>query len=241
MVPQVLDRVAAELGPFDADPVPLGGGITNRNLRWGDYVVRIPGTKTELLGIDRAAECAAARLAHRLGLGPEVLMDEPLVTRFVEGRPLEDHELRDHAGEIHGLLDRLHDCDEQLPATFDACAIVREYARIAEPPVEHVHCLEQLVEEAYDPVPCHNDLLAGNFLVTTAGLVLLDWEYAGMGDRRFDLANFAMNSGLDTPHATQLAHSLLREAMWGVVQAAHSDIDFDFEAYAHEHFARLTG
>ena len=30
-----------------------------------------------------------------------------------------------------------------------------------------------------------------------------------------------------------------REAMWGVVQAAVSELDFDFAAYAREHFERL--
>ena len=30
-----------------------------------------------------------------------------------------------------------------------------------------------------------------------------------------------------------------REAMWGVVQQALSELDFDFAGYADEHFARL--
>ena len=30
-----------------------------------------------------------------------------------------------------------------------------------------------------------------------------------------------------------------REAMWGVVQQGISDLDFDFHAYAGDHFARL--
>jgi hypothetical protein len=30
-----------------------------------------------------------------------------------------------------------------------------------------------------------------------------------------------------------------REAMWGVVQTAVSELDFDFAAYAAEHFERL--
>jgi hypothetical protein len=30
-----------------------------------------------------------------------------------------------------------------------------------------------------------------------------------------------------------------REAMWGVVQPATSELDFDFRAYAEEHFERL--
>jgi hypothetical protein len=34
--------------------------------------------------------------------------------------------------------------------------------------------------------------------------------------------------------------SLFREAMWGVVQGAVSELDFDFEAYAQQHFARAA-
>ena len=30
-----------------------------------------------------------------------------------------------------------------------------------------------------------------------------------------------------------------REAMWGVVQQGISELDFDFQAYADEHFERL--
>ena len=30
-----------------------------------------------------------------------------------------------------------------------------------------------------------------------------------------------------------------REAMWGVVQTAVSQLDFDFEGYAAEHFERM--
>ncbi len=70
---------------------PLGGGITNHNFKvslGGDaYVVRIGGERTELLGIDRHAEEAAARAAAAVGVGPEVVafVDGSLVTRFIEG------------------------------------------------------------------------------------------------------------------------------------------------------------
>ena len=80
-----------------------------------------------------------------------------------------------------------------------------------------------------------------------------------MGDRFFDLANFAINHELDTSQSELLlaayfgevrtpdAQALelmrfmsdFREAMWGVVQSAVSELDFDFDAYAAEHFARL--
>jgi thiamine kinase-like enzyme len=81
-----------------------------------------------------------------------------------------------------------------------------------------------------------------------------------MGDRYFDLANFAVNNELDgegesefleaywgkKPGAGQLASLRLmkfmsdfREAMWGVVQGVVSELDFDFGAYAAEHFERM--
>ena len=48
-----------------------------------------------------------------------------------------------------------------------------------------------------DPVPCHNDLLPGNVLFAPDRTWLLDFEYAGMNDRYFDLANLSINCGLD--------------------------------------------
>ena len=97
-----------------------------------------------------------------------------------------------------------------------------------------------------DPVPCHNDLLSANFLRGPDGrLWLLDWEYAGMGDRSFDLGNFAVNNDISDeqmgePLATHRFLSDFREAMWGVVQSSLSSLDFDFKDYADEHFARLA-
>ena len=46
-------------------------------------------------------------------------------------------------------------------------------------------------------VPCHNDLLTANFLDDGGRLRLLDWEYAGMNDPHFDLANFASHHDLE--------------------------------------------
>ena len=111
------------------------------------------------------------------------------------------------------------------------------------------------------PVPCHNDLLAANFIRGAEHLWIVDWEYAGMGDRYFDLANFAVNNELgeggeldllevyfaEPPSARRVATLRLmkfmsdfREAMWGVVQTALSELDFDFEAYARKHFERMA-
>jgi thiamine kinase-like enzyme len=107
-------------------------------------------------------------------------------------------------------------------------------------------------------VPCHNDLLNANFL-DDGDIRIVDWEYAGMGDRFFDLANFSVNHDFDldtdrrllsayfgSDKANDLAALRLmrfmsdfREAMWGVLQSGISELDFDFTGYADKHFARM--
>jgi thiamine kinase-like enzyme len=112
----------------------------------------------------------------------------------------------------------------------------------------------------HEPVPCHNDLLSANFILDRDELRIVDWEYAGMNDRFFDLGNFAVNNELGDADELRLleayfgsqpapAHvaalalyryvSDLREAMWGVVQTVLSDLDFDYRAYAVEHLERM--
>src|SRR3954469_26061421 len=91
-----LGPISARLGELEGDPVPLEGGITNRNYRvrfaGEDVVVRLPGKDTELLGIDRAAERAARAFAAPAGARPEVvaMLDDPpcLVPVFIVGEPI---------------------------------------------------------------------------------------------------------------------------------------------------------
>ena len=108
-------------------------------------------------------------------------------------------------------------------------------------------CGSKSSEAGATAVPCHNDLLNANFLDDGGHLWIVDWEYAGMGDRFFDLANFSINHELDADargscsgvlrrgaledeRALELMRFMsdFREAMWGVVQSAVSELDFDF-------------
>jgi thiamine kinase-like enzyme len=245
---------------------PLGGGITNRNFRvvvdGETFVLRIGGADTELLGIDREAEHEASRVAAGLGIAPDVVafVDGNLVTRFVAGEVG-----RATPSDVGRLLHRLHD-GPHLRGRFDAFRVVEAYAATAlargvSPPPGYVDAkqLADLVETRRarpSPRPCHNDLLPANFVHDGERVWLVDWEYAGMGDPYFDLANFAVNAGLDETGERQLLDAYgggdhealvlmrfvsdLREAMWGVVQQALSELDFDFRAYADEHFERLA-
>ena len=256
----------------------LGGGITNHNVKvevdGETFVLRVAGKDTDLLGIDRQVEVEATRAAAALGIGPEVVeFVEPegwLVTRFIPGEIPSLERMRELTTleRVGACLRAFHD-GQAISGEFDSFRVVESYRRTAlerggavPADYERAHETARLVEERFggpEPVPCHNDLLNANFLDDGERLRIVDWEYAGMGNRFFDLANFSINHELDAAgreallaayfgevreedaRALELMRFMsdFREAMWGVVQSAVSELDFDFVGYAAEHFERM--
>jgi thiamine kinase-like enzyme len=287
-----LERLAPQLGELEGEPSPLAGGLTNHNYRarFGgrEVVVRLPGVRTELLGANREAEREASARAAAAGVAPALLasLEDPpcLVFEFLPGETMSAERLREPGSlvAVAAVLRTLHGC-EPIGAGFDSFRLVESYAAAirghgGEVPAAYAEAATAATQiETALAVPyvchsdkrnssagvlCHNDLLAANFIGADGGLKLVDWEYAGSGYRYFDLANFAVNNGLEAaqeeaflaayleraPGADELAALRLmrimsdfREAMWGVVQRTVSELDFDFDAYAREHFERLLG
>ena len=256
----------------------LGGGITNHNLKvvldGETYVLRIAGKDTDLLDIDRYVELEATEVAAVLGVGPEVILFvEPegwIVTRFIEGEPIPRERMSEpeNLGRVAKALEAIHG-GPAVRGVFDSFRVVENYLQIAldrggaEPELyAWAHEIAHHIEGARagsSSCLCHNDLLNANFLDDGDRLRIVDWEYAGMGDRFFDLANFAINHELEEATRRDLLEasfgavreedaralelmrfmSDFREAMWGVVQTVVSALDFDFAGYANEHFERL--
>lgn len=283
-----LQRVP-ELTGRDLELTPLSGGITNRNYLItvsgvrDRYVIRLAGNDTHLLGISREVEHAATVAAAGVGVGPEVTAfirpEGYLVTRFIEGTPVPAtavHEPATLARVAHALR-RIHD-GPPIPGLFVPLRLVEAYGALAgargvriPPACAAAAAVARRIELALltnpvEPRPCHNDLLAANFIDDGERIRIVDWEYAGMGDPFFDLGNFSVNHGLTaeedrsllaaydavpagaTPRVDRLAHLTLmrivsdfREAMWGVLQQGISTLDVDFVAYADAHFDRLLG
>jgi len=255
----------------------LSGGITNHNYRVDvngvSFVLRVGGNDTKLLGINRTVEHAASLRAAEVGVGPEVVAFVEskgwLVTRFIDGRGVPPEELRKPEGirRVAAVMRKIHEAEE-IPGRFDAHAVVDQYREEAKKhgvwiPAEfdHAHHASERIRRARGPqpqVPCHNDLLNANFL-DDGEIRIVDWEYAGMGDRFFDLANLSVNHdfGIEEDRLLLAAYfgvkrpadlaalrlmrlmSDFREAMWGVLQSGISRLDFDFRKYADKHFSRL--
>jgi thiamine kinase-like enzyme len=274
----ILPRLEQLLGGLAGAPVPLTGGITNRNFRVRlgehDYVLRMHGANTALLGIDRKAEALANAAAARLGIAPPVTaeLDGCLVTGFVSFRAPAPGEVAARVQDVANALRSFHESGLQLPSTFwvpdllaDYAALMREHG--ASVPADFAEAASAAARIAgalalEDRRPCHNDLLPGNILYAAQDgrMMIVDWEYAGMGHPCFDLGNLSVNNDFDEATDERLLAAYhgqpvtprqraelklmrvlsdAREAAWGVLQAEISELDFDFHGYASTHFERL--
>ncbi len=274
----ILEHLESSLGPLDGAPVALEGGITNHNFRatlgGADYMIRRHGKDTGLLGIDREAERLASEQAAFLGIAPALVaaLDDGLVTRFVPCMAVGRDELHERVAEIAVALRSFHDSDLTLPVSFWVPDLLAGYARIAAErravvPAAYgaTRAIAGRIAAAVGATaarPCHNDLLPGNIIRANdrGTIMIVDWEYAGMGHPYFDLGNLSVNNDFDeavderllaayhgrAPADRERAKLKLmrvlsdaREAAWGVVQAGISDLEFDFERYGRVHFERL--
>ena len=257
----------------------LGGGITNFNYRVDvdgePFVVRIWAKDAGLLGIDRHREHQCTVAASRTGVGPEVMHFLPdegiLVTRFINGQCLS---VGEQAGpeimeRVVRSMRRYH-AGPAFNGFYSPFRTVEEYLRVARrcgtslpDYIDGLHARMLEIETALQQErriirPCHNDLWGPNLIDDGNQVRIVDWEYAGMGDVYFDLADFAnYHSASDAGDRVLLRLyfgdaseiglarlklmkivAQLREAMWYVAAINLSSAQPDFPAHASTHFDR---
>lgn len=199
--------------PLDERPAvigPLAGGISNHSLLVGNtnrFVVRIDGVDPKGLGLNRQAEWHAMEAAHSAGLAPRPCYFNPELGSLVCEYLPPDTASNQVPEAIASLLRGIHD----LPAShhrLDLWERMQRYerrhsqgegARLEELQNCRAPVRALLAKLADEPAPmtlCHNDLLAGNRLLSGGTLYALDWEYCAMGDPCYDLAVVACGDEL---------------------------------------------
>jgi thiamine kinase-like enzyme len=279
-IEQVVERVSLWRSD-EVSVATLSGGLTNRNyvVTWGEkrFVIRIPGASTELLAIDRVNERHNARAASTTGISPRILeyLEDwsVMVLEYVEGETMSGERLRGSAmpARIAASLHRLHSAPPFLE-DFDMFRIIERYLGVvAERAVripdgfldwmETIADLERVLAVNVRPrVPCHNDLMAENYIDDGSQLWIIDFEYSGNGDPCFELGDTAQESGYDDDQKAalcaayfgrddpiQLARMELYAMMadvgwtlWAAIQAQISTIEFDFWGWAVERWDRAA-
>ena len=259
---------------------PLPGGLTNKNYKVSTpdatYVVRhsTPSSADEL-AVDRRAEYENSVRAAAAGVGAPVIEFLPddgiLVIGFLEGETLSDEHLQ-----APGILPRVAEACRRLHAgpafvnRFDMFELQPEYLarvqrrgfRLPAGYLEHAGTVGRIRDAlAVRPVvlrPCHNDLLAANFIDDGRAVWIIDYEYSGNNDPYFELGNIWSECHLSLEQLAELVEAydgapsrshLARSRLWGLmsqygwtlwasIQDGTSSLDFDFWEWGLEKYER---
>ena len=279
-----LDDVLARVslwGGREIEVAELSGGLTNTNYLvtagTDRYVVRIPGASTELLAVDRANERHNAAAAATTGVSPQILevLEEldVMVIGYVEGTTMSAASLRtsEQARRIASSLRRLH-AGPRFLKDFDMFRLTEFYLSVcAERDVripdgfgdhlDDVRAIEEAIaERPVATVPCHNDLLAENYIDDGEQLWIVDFEYSGNNDPAFELGDTAQECGFDPDLRAVLCEAYFGETtpalvarmdlqavmadvgwtLWAAIQAEISTIAYDFWGWAVERWDRAV-
>jgi thiamine kinase-like enzyme len=278
-----IEEVAERIWPGSEIRIsPIAAGLTNQNFRvevqGKPFFVRLPGQSTELLAVDRANELHNTRAAAEAGAGPAVVAHDretgAFALEWIDGRTMSNAAFAaesDAPARIAAALRKLH-AGPRFRDDFDMFRLSEYYLGVVDersiripdgyrdelPKVGLIEAALAANEAA--TVPCHNDLLAENYLDDGRKLWIVDYEYSGNNDPTFELGNTAQELGFDAARQEALCAAYFGEAtpgllarmrlqmvmsdvgwtLWAAIQAAISSIDYDFWGWAEERWGRAS-
>lgn len=280
-VPRIRELFHQVTGEMDFSALERMGGLTNHTYKvtgekGGEFVVRIPGEGTEEL-IVRSDEEIHTRLACDLGIDAELLhfgKDGSKVTVYIPDAVTMSPETMKEEANVRcaaEIFRTLHRCCVDTGVPFDVfemaagyelflkkngVALYEDYPQIK----AEVMQIKADMDSVRKPerVPCHNDPLCENWIKGADRMYLIDWEYAGMNDGMWDLADLSIEAGYSDEQDECLLRCYLgrehadidRKAFWANklyldylwTLWGKTRVPFDgqpMEDYAAERYARL--
>lgn len=209
--------IKTQFGYNDECIIEQLGGMTNRTYRVsipdiGKFVFRIPGEGTDEI-INRKEEKISTILAQKLDLDAPMIFwrdDGFKISIYIEdAKTMNAQLMKDHfrIREAARVLRKLHNCGINTDVKFDILHIAQRYENFIKTyqiPFfsEYDFYKGKVLQIKQDiannqgntEVPCHNDPLCENWIEGNGRLYLIDWEYAGMNDAMWDLADLSIES-----------------------------------------------
>jgi thiamine kinase-like enzyme len=271
----------------------LSGGITNKLYRVqsekGDYTVRIYGDKTDLF-INRDDEASTIEKMAEIGVSSKLIKYMPekgvTIVEFIDDAIVltNDHfeDVSLHPRIVEPIR-KIHTSGATIGRVFNPLIEVMRMSAILNrlkveyPEFDIAGTIQRLIklssiinipESEY--TPCHNDLLADNFILIKdeavheydLPLYIIDWEYAGMAPKYYDVAD--MFQEILVPRETekqiveeycqgrQFEHNLFRIDLfkpfpdiywflWSLIQLNISKIEFDYYDYGRVKYHNALG
>ena len=247
IVKQDLAKVAqlteSVLGVKDYKSIERLGGLTNHTYHvtledGAEYAIRIPGEGTEEM-IVRSDEMISTQLACRLDIDARMLYfgrDGSKVTQYIPNAITMSAELlaqEHHIAQVAEIFRKIHACNENTGVPFEVFDMAAGYEKIIEAmnvPMfpdyrekkQEVMAIKAEIdaEVPVQKVPCHNDPLCENWVEGNGRMYLVDWEYAGMNDGMWDVADISIEAGFDEAHDDLLLTKYLGQEP-GITERKH--------------------
>lgn len=256
------------------------GGMSNKNFKVTspdgcEYVLRVPGIGSEGM-VERNNEDVNGMLGCRLGLNPSIrYFDKSTGIKLADyihnAEPLNAGTIQrmSNMNQIAAIFKTLHSAKVRFNNEFNIFHEIVKYENLLakahgnmyegfEKIREQVLALEDyLFELGVEVKPCHNDLVAENFIMDENGKIfLIDWEYSGMNDPMADFAALFLENNYtaenvdyvlkkyfdgNIPEGTYqkiLAYQVLWDylwALWTCIKEAEGD---DFGTYGLDRYNR---
>jgi thiamine kinase-like enzyme len=271
----------------------LSGGITNKLYRIqsekGDYTVRIYGDKTDLF-INRDYEAHAIREMSKIGVSSKMIKYMPekgvTIVEFIDDAIVltNDHFLDESLyPKIVDPIRKIHASGLVLEKIFDPLVEVMKMSAILKglkadyPEFDIAGTIDRLIklssiinipESEY--TPCHNDLLADNFILIKEDaqhkyefpMYIIDWEYAGMAPKYYDIADMFQEILVPRKAEIQIVEAYcdgyrfdrvlylidlfkpfpdIYWFLWSLIQLNISKIEFDYYNYGKVKYENALG
>lgn len=255
------------------------GGMSNKNFKVTkgklEYVLRVPGNGSEGMVV-RSNEEQNSMQACKMGINPPIryfnaktgikLADFVKNAETLNGATIQRPS---SMKKIVKIFQTLHHSHVRFGNEFNVFNEIRNYERLLEEcngtmyegyenQREKVLRLEDYLNKLGVSIkPCHNDLVAENFLKAEDGTIyLIDWEYSGMNDPMWDIAalflenNFSEENqdyflshyfnGNEPENARKkiFVYQILMDwlwSLWTVIKEAQGD---DFGTYGVDRYTR---
>lgn len=278
---------------IDVRITQLSGGITNKLYRIqsekGDYTVRIYGDKTDLF-INRDHEAHTIKEMCKLGVCGSLIKYMPergvTIVEFIgDAIVLKNENFLDRSlyPIIVEPIRKIHTSGVQLKRIFNPLNEVKKMAGILVnlkadyPEFDIAGTVGRLTELSdiiaipeSDYSPCHNDLLADNFILINeeardryeSPMYIIDWEYAGMAPRYYDIADMFQEILVPRDAEKRIVEEycegndfeqVLRYIdlfkpfpdiywfLWSLIQLNISKIEFDYYNYGKTKYQNAVG
>jgi thiamine kinase-like enzyme len=277
----------------DIEITQLSGGITNKLYRVqsekGDCTVRIYGDKTDLF-INRDYEAHTIEEMAKVGVASKMVKYMPAIgvtiVDFIGDSIVltNDHFLDTSLhSKIVAPIRKIHDSGVKLKKIFNPLVEVMKMSAILKRldaeykefdiagTIQRLIKLSSVInipENEY--TPCHNDLLADNFILINEdardrydeAMYIIDWEYGGMAPKYYDIAD--MFQEILVPRETEkniVDHYCDGDAfdrtlflidlfkpfpdiywfLWSLIQLNISKIEFDYYNYGKVKYENAVG